>query len=41
MGNNRFNVSYMRHTEQWFEILEDLSLEESFQGMKDMEFLYP
>jgi len=40
-GNNRFNVSYMRHTEQWFEILEGVSLEESFQAMKDMELLHP
>ena len=41
VGNNRFNVSYMRHTEHWFEILEGLSLEESFQAIKGMELLHP
>jgi len=41
VGNNNFNVAYMRHTEQWFEILEDLSLEECFQEMKDIELLHP
>ena len=40
-GDSKFNVSYMRHTEQWFEILEGLSLEECFEAMREMELLHP
>ena len=28
VGNERFNLSYMRHTEQWFEIYQRISMEE-------------
>lgn len=28
VGRNKFNLAYMRHTGQWFEIYSDLSLEE-------------
>lgn len=36
MGNDGFNLSYMRHTEQWFELFEDLSLEECLENIKEM-----
>lgn len=34
-GNNRFNLSFIRHTEQWFELYPDMSLEECLQAIKD------
>ncbi len=31
IGNERFNLSYMRHTQQWWEIYQDLSMLECIQ----------
>lgn len=28
VGDNKFNLSYMRHTEQWWELYEGLLLDE-------------
>ena len=34
-GSDRFNLSYMRYTEQWFENLRGLSMNECFARIKD------
>ena len=34
-GDNRFNLAYMRHTEQWFEIYTGLSVDQCIQAVKD------
>jgi len=41
VGNNKFNVAYMRHTELWQEIFQDFSLDECFEAMRDIELLHP
>jgi hypothetical protein len=41
VGNRRFNISYMRHTGQWWEILEGLSLEECIEEIRQQELLHP
>jgi len=41
VGNGRFNVSYMRHTGQWWEIFQQLTLEECFEEMKNFQLLHP
>ena len=33
-GKDLFNLSYMRHTEQWFKLYNDLSLEECLAAIK-------
>ena len=40
-GNNRFNLSYMRHTGRWWEIYTDLSLEECLTAIKDEPHFLP
>ena len=32
-GDEKFNLAYMRHTGQWWEILTDLSLDECLQAV--------
>ncbi len=34
VGPDQFNLSYMRHTEQWFEIAPDISLEQALTMIK-------
>src|SRR5574341_400434 len=34
-GNSRFNLSYMRHTGQWWEIYKDLSIDECLAYIKE------
>jgi hypothetical protein len=41
VGDKKFNVSYMRHTEQWWEILQGLSLDECFEAIREQELLHP
>ena len=41
VGDRKFNVAYMRHTEQWWEILQGLSLEECFEEIKQQQLLQP
>jgi hypothetical protein len=41
VGNRKFNVAYMRHTGQWWEILQGLSLEECFEEIRLQELLHP
>ncbi len=35
VGPNRFNLAYMRHTAQWFELYTDQTLEECLTAIKD------
>jgi hypothetical protein len=35
VGGDRFNLAYMRHTGQWWEIYPDLSLEEALTAVRD------
>ena len=40
-GRDLFNLSYMRHTEQWFKLFDDLSLEECLATIKDDPHFLP
>lgn len=35
VGRSRFNLSYMRHTGEWFEIYQDLTLEKCLSAVKE------
>ena len=35
MGNDQFNLAYMRHTEQWAEIFYDLSLDDCLKAIAE------
>ncbi|MBN1860652.1 MAG: hypothetical protein JW840_04235 [Candidatus Thermoplasmatota archaeon] len=41
VGNDRFNLSYMRHTEKWWEIYFDLSLDECIAAIRDESLFAP
>ena len=41
VGHERFNLSYMRHTGQWWEIYTDLSLDESLTAIKNEPHFLP
>lgn len=41
IGGDRFNVAYMRHTGQFWEIMQDLALEECLQEAKTNSLLHP
>jgi hypothetical protein len=40
-GRDLFNLSYMRYTEQWFKLYNDLSLEECLAAIKDEPHFLP
>lgn len=40
-GGGTFNLSYMRHTKQWWEIYSDLSLEECLEAIADEPHFLP
>ncbi len=41
VGNGKFNVAYMRHTEQWLEIFQDLSLDQCLEAIQGIPNLQP
>jgi hypothetical protein len=41
VGNGLFNLSYMRHTGSWFEIFQDLSMDECLEVIKDLPHFQP
>jgi len=41
IGNGHFNLSYMRHTEKWWEIYFDLSIDESIATIRDESLFLP
>ncbi|TVL99766.1 MAG: hypothetical protein CV087_16645 [Candidatus Brocadia sp. WS118] len=40
-GNSKFNLSYMRHTNQWWEIYQGLTLQECILAVKDEPHFIP
>lgn len=40
-GGDRFNLSYMRHTEQWWPVYSDLTLEEAFETIDKEVIFWP
>ena len=41
VGNEKFNLSYMRHTEQWWEIYQELSMSESIKIITEEPHFIP
>ena len=41
IGNERFNLAYMRHTGNWNEIYYDLSVEECLTAIRDEPHFLP
>jgi hypothetical protein len=41
VGGNKFNLAYMRHTNKWFEINFDLSLEECLDEIENLPHFIP
>lgn len=41
IGNEHFNLSYMRHTEQWWEIYTDLSIDECLKAIREEPHFLP
>lgn len=41
VGNKKFNVANIRHTGQWWEILQGLSLNECLEEIREQELLHP
>jgi len=40
-GDNKFNLSYMRHTNQWWEIYQGLTLEECISAVENEPHFMP
>ncbi len=40
-GENKFNLSYMRYNEQWFEIFTEISLKECIETIKETQDFIP
>ena len=38
VGDNRFNLSYMRHTDKWFELHSGLSSQECFKAIETQPY---
>ena len=41
MGNNRFNLAFMRHTGKWCEVFTDLTMEDAFSTICDDVLFHP
>ncbi len=41
INNNCYNLSYMRHTEQWWEIYTDLTIDECLKAIRDEPHFLP
>jgi hypothetical protein len=41
VGNNRFTLAYIRHTEKWLEIFTDLSVDQCLESVKDVPVFFP
>lgn len=41
VGDRRFNMAYMRHTDEWWEIRTDLSLEECLEEVRNEGIFQP
>jgi hypothetical protein len=40
-GNNRFHLSFMRHTGQWIELYTGIALDECLASIRDEPFFFP
>lgn len=40
-GSAHFNLAYMRHTEQWFELYQNLSIDDCLAAIRDEPFFFP
>jgi hypothetical protein len=38
---DQFNLSYMRHTDEWYEVYTDLSFEQCLETIKNNEIFHP
>ncbi|WP_271253415.1 DUF3024 domain-containing protein [Pseudanabaena sp. Chao 1811] len=41
MGSDRFNVAYMRHTEKFWEFMQDVTLEQCLEALQTLPHLRP
>jgi hypothetical protein len=41
VGNGKFNLAYMRHTENWEEVFQGLSLDDCLQMIRDVGTFQP
>lgn len=41
IGNGQFNLSYMRHTGQWWEVFTGLTVDESLDTIKNEPYFHP
>ena len=41
VGNDKFNLAYMRHTDQWFELFTDQSLDDCLKAIRDDPWFQP
>ena len=40
-GEDRFNLSYMRHTGQWYELFREITLDECLKEIREMPHFMP
>ena len=41
VADNKFNLAYMRHTEQWFEVCQDISMDECLKSIEENPIFVP
>jgi hypothetical protein len=41
MDADRFNLSYMRHAEKWFELCRSMSLDECLESVEEEPYFIP
>lgn len=41
VGDGKFNLAYMRHTEKWWEVFTDLTLDEALETIRDDGLFHP
>ena len=41
IGDRRFNLAYMRHTGQWTELEQGLTIDQCFQSLREESFYQP
>jgi hypothetical protein len=41
VGDQRFNVAFMRHTGQWVELEQGLTMAQCFQSLREESFYQP
>jgi hypothetical protein len=41
IGNQRFNLAYMRHTDQWSEVFQNLTMAECLETIEKSEIFWP